>query len=785
MRACTWWKSIRVVAPWVLAVAWAAPAAAQEVELSHDDGEPAYELQSLSPGDIEAVRFPVAHPSTLRTLRLYFQSVSSDATVVVWADNGGNAPDPERELWRGVVSPVEGDWTEVDVSAEALEYAPLSNIHVGQIVSDASTLLGWDASGSDATHSLARIDGDWYSIGDGQEPPRSVDCLVRVVVLEHDRVTDFGFTPVPELTPGANLSRVAWGDYDRDGDDDLLVNGNRLYRNEGDGSFTDVSEAAGIAAHPANGGVWADYDNDGWLDFYATRSNYLPPCDAGDPCADDRYLCVQGRCRYRPPCATRAECTREGWSCGADRRCAPPAPETEAQMDHDRLWRNNGDGTFSDVTLAAGSPYDYLPSEGAAWGDMDGDGFVDLYVANYETPTRWTGGALAVGTPDRLWRNEGDGTFSDHSAEAGIHERPPLCGRGVNWADYDDDGWLDVFVSNYRLDYNYLWRNEGFGRFEMLSGPAGVGGESIQGAYGHTIGSQWGDLDNDGDWDLFSANLAHPRFIEFSDKSMLYVNSGAPDYTFTDAREAAGITYYETHSDTALADYDNDGRLDLLITGVYVGYRSFLYKNEGGLAFTDVTYGAGLFVDNGWGAAWADYDDDGDLDLAVRGGPYRNDVAGGNWLKIRLVGQFANRAAIGARVRVRTGDRIQMRQVEGGKGTTTQSSLTLHFGLGEVSTADEVEITWPTWPPQSEVFQQVTANRTITYIEGKGEQRDGGVTPDASPVTPPGDGGGNGCGCGAATPGPVAGPPAAPLLPWLLGLWAWGWARARRRRRVG
>ncbi len=759
----------------LLTLAPAGSAHAQEVELSHDDGTPTATV-GVQPGDIEAVRFNVEHPSTLLRVRLFFATAASDATVVVWADNGGNAPDPEVELWRGIVTPVAGDWTEVDVSDADLDYDALTNIHVGHLVSDASTLLAWDDSGSAETNSLARMDGDWYYIG-ASDGDGARDCLVRVVVQQHDVLTDFGFTAVPEATPGASLSRVAWGDYDGDGYDDLLVNGNRLYRNQGDGTFTDVSEAAGIAGHAANGGVWADYNNDGWLDFYATRSNYLPTCQGTDACADDRYACVQGRCRSRPPCASSDDCTTAGWTCGAADRCEPPTPETEAEMDHDRLWRNNGDGTFTDVSVEAGSPYDYLPSEGAAWGDMDGDGWVDLYVANYEMPTTWTGDELSHGTPDRLWQNNGDGTFTDVSEQAGILDGPDQCGRGVNWADYDDDGWIDIFVSNYRLNYNFLWRNKGYGRFEMVAGDVGVAGEKIQAAYGHTIGSEWGDLDNDGDWDLFTANLAHPRFIEFSDKSMLYMNSGPPDYTFTDVREAAGITYYETHSDTALGDYDNDGLPDLFVTGVYVGYRSFLYRNLGSLRFEDVTYPAGIRVDNGWGAAWADYDNDGDLDLAVRGGPYRNDTDAGNYLKVHLVGRFSNRAAIGARVRIRVGDTVQMRQVEGGKGTTTQNSLTLHFGLGDAAGADELEITWPTWPPQSEVFQAVTGNRTVTYIEGEGEQSDAGVvTPDASSLPPPGDGGGCGCHTGARN-GPSPAVPLTLLLGWLVGL------VVRRRRR--
>ncbi|MDY0000354.1 MAG: CRTAC1 family protein [Polyangia bacterium] len=749
---------------------------AQPIELAYDDGTPAGAVQ-LSPGDIEVVRFTAEHPSTLLSIRLFFYSVSSDATVVVWADNGGNAPDLEAELWRGIVAPEDGDWTLVDLGDEGIEIPALESFYVGQIVSDASTLLGWDSSGADETRSLARIDGEWFFIGDGGEPPMAVDCLVRATVSHHDQVTIPGFTVVTTaLAQGSvNLSRMAWGDFDNDGWEDLLVNGNRLFRNDRDGTFTEVSEAAGIAWQPSSGGIWADYDNDGWLDFYATVHNYLPECAGLGACADDSFECVEGRCRPRPRCAGPSDCSQAGWSCTGG-RCAPAVPETEAELPHDRLWRNNGDGTFTDVSEEAGRPYDFFPTEGAAWGDFDNDGCVDLYLANYETPTSWTAGVLGVGTPDYLFRNNGDGTFTDVSEDSGIRGFPDLCGRGVAWADYDDDGWIDIYVSNYRLDFNLLWRNKGNGRFDMTAGQAGVAGEQIQGAYGHTIGSQWADLDNDGDWDLFAANLAHPRFIEFSDKSMLYVSSGPPDYTFLDQREASGIRYSETHSDVAAGDYDNDGLLDLFITGVYVGYRSFLYRNLGGLRFSDETYAMGALVDNGWGAAWADFDNDGDLDLVSRD-LFRNDAPSGRYLKIRLRGTISNRAAIGARVKLQAGGQSMTRQVEGGKGTTTQSSLTLHFGLGEAERAELVEITWPTWPPLTETYADLEVNRTATFIEGQGEQADGGADGGAGDAGPGNGDGNGGCGCRASSG------PGTPTLALLVLVFLLALPNGRRRSR--
>ena len=753
----------------------ASPARAQVEELAYDDGVSVGAI-SLSPGDLEVVRFTAEHPATLLTVRLRFHRVRGDTTVAIWGDNGGNAADVNNMLWSGVVSPDASDWTEIDLTAEGLELAPLESFYVGQIVTDASTLLAWDGTGSDDHRSLVRIDGDWYFVGANDDPTKSADALVRAVVEYHDVVETPWFTDVTESLGATNvgLSRMAWADYDNDGDEDLLVNGNRLFANQGDGTFTEVTATAGIGGTATNGGIWADFDNDGHLDFYATVHNYLPLCDAPADCPAANYTCVDGRCRHRTECVEVADCPNTDDAC-VDDHCVPAT--AEAPPAHDLLWRNNGDGTFTDVSEEAGQPYDFLPTEGAAWGDMDGDGWVDLYVANYETPQNWTGGVLSVATPDFLWQNQGDGTFVDVSEEAGIRDVAMRCGRGVNWADFNDDGWQDIFVSNYRLNPNYLFQNQGYGIFEERAATVGVSGERLSGAYGHTIGSQWGDFNNDGHWDLFTANLAHPRFIDFSDKSMLYISGGEPDFLFTDIREAAGIKYFETHSDTALGDFDNDGFLDLFVTGVYVGYRSFLYHHQGDMTFTDETYNAGAHVDNGWGATWADIDNDGDLDLLSRR-LYRNDLQNtGSWLKVRLVGTQSNRAGIGARVTVMTaGGRIYMRQVEGGKGTTTQNPLTLHFGLGEATVVDRLQITWPGLPLYIEDFEQVTIGRTVTYIEGVGEQMDGGVGTDASPDATTNDGGGKGCGCHST-------PDGATTVPLFLLLWLLVVRRRTRRSR--
>jgi hypothetical protein len=260
----------------------------------------------------------------------------------------------------------------------------------------------------------------------------------------------------------------------------------------------------------------------------------------------------------------------------------------------------------------------------------------------------------------------------------------------------------------------------------------------VNGWYGHTIGSEWADYDNDGDLDLFAANLAHPRYIEFSNRSMLYENpllspnrqSPIANRQFADRRAELGIRYEETHSDPAWADVDNDGELDLYITSIYEGRRSFLYVNQlyndlwapssrRPPLFDEVTWLSGTRVFNGWGCAFADFDNDGDQDLVVGSGSgvklFRNEQKGNNWLEVRVIGRKANRAGIGARVTVTQGKSRQIREVEGGKGTTSQNSLVQHFGFGHFDTPVTVEVRFG--PHSRRLVKGVKPNQLITVEE--------------------------------------------------------------------
>ncbi len=512
---------------------------------------------------------------------------------------------------------------------------------------------------------------------------------------------NFGNVPAfTEITAQAGLadlgfSRLEWGDYDADGYDDIMFNGGVLYHNNRDGTFSDVSVVSGTRG-PFTGGAWGDYNNDGRLDYYAAAWGGT-------------------------------------W---------------------DTLLRNNGDGTFTNVTAVAGMVKDDLPSEAAAWADYNRDGCLDLYVANYEWPPLDTTTGVSFGTPNILWRNNCDGTFTNATLSAGVYE--DRRSRGVVWGDFNNDGWPDLYVSNYRLDPNELWVNNGNGSFTDRAKALGVDCDNATplpnptGACGHSIGADFADFNNDGYLDLYVANLAHPRGLPTGDDtSQMYLNRGPPNYNFVNIREASGILYCETASNPTFGDFDADGHMDLYVTSIYANRTAHLYHNlqngDGNsvVPMDDVTRQTATGIDNGWGAGWSDYDRDGDLDLLVASATgvklYRNPGNNGSYIELELVGRNSNRAAIGAVVGVsadiagNSNTPARYQEVQGGDGTGSQSSLRLFFGNPEQTDRVRVHIRWP-----SGLSQNLTlGTRQIYKVEEPEGVVDLGVTSlTASPANP-------------------------------------------------
>ena len=455
--------------------------------------------------------------------------------------------------------------------------------------------------------------------------------------------------------------------------------------------FSDAT--AGLGLEISSGAAcWFDLDNDGWVD-----------------------LCAGGVWKNNGG-------TSFTKFAGAD----VPGACVAADFDNDgfidlfswsalRLFRNNGGEKFTEAKLPE------LPecvSRGACWGDFNGDGFVDLFVGGYED---WGKG---ITYPFLILVNQGGKAFRVGRAESKNRA------RGVTACDFDQDGDLDIYVSNYRLQPNLLWLNDGKGKFKEVAQDYGAVASSKGFGGGHSIGSAWGDFDNDGLLDLFAGNFAHRDGRGDQPKSRFLKNLGpGKGHKFQDLG-TCGVYYQESYASPSAGDYDNDGHLDLFFTTVY-GVASFgkknypvLYRNDGQLAVSDVTAQAQLpELGPTYQAAWADFDNDGDLDLVTAGRLFQNQVRGKGWLRVKLEGDGAtvNRSAIGAQVRIKLAEKTLTRQVEAGTGEGNQNDTTLHFGLGQHKDPVSLEIFWPNRNRQT--MANVAINRLVTIRFGASHRR--------------------------------------------------------------
>lgn len=441
---------------------------------------------------------------------------------------------------------------------------------------------------------------------------------------------------------------VAWGDYDNDGFVDLYVCNmgeyNVLYRNNGDGTFEDVSFVSGTA-HPGDcvGAAWGDYDNDGDLDLFLANSN------------------------------------------------------NQANV----LFRNNGDGVFTDVSVSAGI-IELRESRSAAWGDYDRDGFLDLFVANQSDNT--------------LYHNLEDGTFENVTAEAGVAGAGDS--RGSSWGDYDGDGYLDLYIANGGVSntQNELFKNNGNGSFDEVSEEAGVNDTR------RSQGIAWGDYNNDGFLDLYVSNGGYE-----GQRNTLYENNG--DGTFTDVTNTADTGDGKAGVGVAWGDFGNDGFLDLYI--VNRDTANVLYINNGDWTFTNVSDSTGVADGGpGRGVALADFDNDGGLDLYVANFDssnvlYKNIDFPGGWLHVKTVGMRSNKDGVGARVRVFSEQGTVSGEVCTGTGFGSMNSLMMEAGLGEAGVIDSLHIEWPSGIRQRteelETDQVITIEETWPVIEASPE----------------------------------------------------------------
>ena len=446
-------------------------------------------------------------------------------------------------------------------------------------------------------------------------------------------------------------------------------------------AFKNVTKVSGLKIS-TGAACWVDLDNDGWVD-----------------------LCAGGGI----------------WKNNSGKtftRVADVPTSVAADFDNDglvdlfswsarRLYHNDGKMKFTPVALPELPP---SVSRGACWGDFNGDGFADLYVGGYED---WGKG---ITWPFQILINQQGKSFKLSRSTSRTRA------RGVTACDFDQDGDLDVYVSSYRLQPNLLWLNDGAATFTESAKKYGVIATSAGFGGGHSIGAAWGDFNNDGWIDLFAGNFAHVDGRGNQPKSRFLQNLGAKQaYRFKDLG-TCGVHYQESYATPSVGDYDNDGNLDVFFTTVY-GTASFgrkntpvLFRNNGQFAVTDVTAASGLAgLPPTYQAAWADYNNDGALDLLSGGKLFENTVRNKGWLEIRLQGDGAkvNRSAVGAQVRIKIGEKIYTRQVEAGTGEGNQNDTRLHFGLGEHQDPVALEILWPN--KNRQVVKNVALGRAVTY----------------------------------------------------------------------
>ena len=505
------------------------------------------------------------------------------------------------------------------------------------------------------------------------------------------------------LLPEDMGSGAGFADIDNDGDLDLYVvnipgpfsqnprsnvgKPNVLYLNNGDGRFTDVTETAGVGHQGYGMGcVFADYDADGDIDLYLT--NY-----------------------------------------GAN-----------------VLYRNNGNGRFTDVTETAGVGCE-LWSTGAAFADVDGDTDLDLYVCNYviydlEKLEEMKAESLQSGKPvpsalnphvfapedNVFYRNNGDGTFTDATDAAGIGASG---GRSMQamFSDLDNDTDLDLYVAN-DTSTNHVYRNDGDGKFTDVSV------ESWAADFRGSMGLTAGDYDADGDIDLFMSHWVDEENALY--RNLFHEDGGTQPIRFVDESYTALLAETSIKQigwGTAFFDYDNDADLDIFVTNgstfqelqrpeVLIPQADMLFRNEGDSVFADVSETAGITklpIRVGRGAAFGDYDNDGDVDIFVvnnHAPPTLLRNEGGNrnnWIQVKLVGSGANRDAIGAKVHIKTADRTQLREIYAGDSYMSFSSLIAAFGVGTATQIETLQVTWQNGETQK--LHNIPANQRVRVVQ--------------------------------------------------------------------
>jgi len=719
---------------------------------------------NLPTGSLLTMKVIPEHPFQATAIRIATVGSPGPIRVRLTESFGRSYPNLDANLiWpieMDVAHPDHEEWLDLDLSDQVVFLEPTQHyVLVFEQLAGGPTLAAEHLPEGEDSRALVLVPGEDVPTGFSGNFRMELVGRTFCEIAPEDR-----WFEEPPDPPWAEVSsqRAAFADLDGDAHDDLVLNagGPLAYFGDGAGGFSEPGFDPFPDTPRAGTLVFADVDNDGDVDAFAAHHvsadgdgdgtwRLEGDCDDTDAAVHPgaTEIAANGRdddCDGTADDGTDASdgdadgVAISGGDCDDTRADVhPAAPELLDGRDNDcdgltdedfanRILLNDGSGRFTAVADAKVEVLD--PTAAAAFGDADGDGLLDLYWGNWLVTYPYN-----ASVQDRFFRGVGGGVFEDAQERAGLVLPTAYSCYGVMWGDYDNDGAQDIYVGNYHAFPNQLWDNDGTGHFTDVAEAVGVAeddeGSALPWALtaGQTFGGDFGDVDNDGDLDLYVANLSHPRDRPDTDVSMLLLNQGAPDYTFVDVTADYGFVYDEGDVNASFADFDNDMDLDLVVASLYTGHYSRLYRNDGEEGFTDVTYETGTAVHDAVSAVWSDVDEDGDLDLAIADrsrAPYvhlfLNRVGQVNrWVEIDLQGTTTNRDAIGARVTLEAGGVTQIREVKGGGGhENTQSSHRVHFGLGRAASIDGVKVRWA--GGEEEEITGLAPNGRYRVVEGRG-----------------------------------------------------------------
>ncbi len=686
-------KAIFVFLIFLLAAAIAFPA---DILVQNDNGVPSGNLftQQRNLFEESTVLRPDG-PCKIKKLLVYLtgDNPAIDTIRICGYPTAGNLY-PTQYIWSfNVLTPpivfqYNGNpgWLEIDIAERGLRSDGFDRFVVTHIMRQGGPWFTYDANSRQDTSwvldpftpnpNFYNIVGTLYNYAPG-------DFMVRFVVEYTNPMDSTSMPPPPPslfyvsalagISGDRNSSVV---DYNADGLDDISFS-NGLYKNNGDGTFTKQGPPLKIS----NGGTaWGDFDNDGWPDVYAIAGGSFDYDKRMEFNKNKIYKNYSGDSLVLLPNSQVFQLPY-------------PNPSDDFELGN----------KFANDTIH--NPYN---TNAPLWFDYNQDGYLDLFIANrrIEMPQG------EIFCPDQLWKNNGNGTFGNTRKAAGIDLGEPFGNGGyydcygASANDYNNDGKVDLFVANYRLIKDNLYKNNGNETFTEVAASTGVQGlpTAAPQYFGHGMGAQWGDFNNDGFQDLCVGNLAHTdsRGI-YSNPSLIFKNKGSSDnYTFSEQHYPMGLKFHEGNAGAAWLDLNLDGYLDLW-HGKYSGGFGYFYLNEGppDYKLRDMTWDFGAIVNNSWVAVYLDYDRDGDLDMIVEGRLFRNDIERkGNWVAFRLSGSPADKVpaeAYGSKVSVHCGKDTYYRELMGSSAGSlcTQNTLELHFGIGGHEIIDSVIVSYP------------------------------------------------------------------------------------------